>query len=202
MRLGALTKSFNLAEANLTCSVQHLPNLFGRIKQKAAEGVVVAVVAEETAWGQVDVHPVPNVQLQGQDDRGAILLVMVVLLTGPGHRPAVNLQLGTGGQGVLRGTGVAVNGDGEAVDARAGSGEGARCHVVVVAQVEEHFFIDNDFVDGGAAAAFEGIAIEQGDGEGRAAGWRWREKRGQGRNRSHKKVHHCCCTCVAHLQFF
>lgn len=98
-RLQGTTLSFHLADSNLVSrarfgtktSTQHLTNLFSNIKQKGTESVVIAVIAEETSNGQVDSHLVPSLQMQNHNSSGTVLLVILILVSDPGHHLAVNL---------------------------------------------------------------------------------------------------------------
>lgn len=56
------------------------------------------------------------------------------------HRFAVNVQVGAGSHAATRGT-VHVDGDGEAVDARAGNCEHAALQVIAASQVDEDVFV-------------------------------------------------------------
>lgn len=155
----------------------HFSGLVSRIKQETSESVVVAaVVAEETSNGQVDGHAVTGLQVDGHNNSGAVLLVLHVHLSGSGQHFAVDLQRGAGGQGVTRRAGVTEDGEGEAVDTRAGSGEDAGLGTVAVAQVDEDVFVGYDLVVAVGAYALQAFFIGQSDGEGTAAGWRRREE--------------------------
>lgn len=138
---------------------------------------MAAVVAEETSNGQVDGHAVASLQVDGHNNSGAVLLVLHVHLPGSGQHFVVDLQRGAGGQGVTRRAGVAEDGEGEAVDTRAGNGEDAGLRTVAIAQVEEDVFVGYDLVVAVGAYALQAAFIGQSDGEGTAAGWRRRQEK-------------------------
>lgn len=145
------------------------------VQQKGAERVkVAAVVAQETPGGQEDVHMVAGLQVEGHGHGGTVLLVLEVLLFGSGHQLAVDPQPGAGSQVVPRGAGVAVDGEGQAVDAGAGDREGTVQRVVAAAQVEEDVPVRNRCVGPHWAETLEGLVVEQGHREGHAVGWRQR----------------------------
>lgn len=129
------------------------------------------VVAEETSNGQVDRHLVPGLQVERHDNGGAVLLVLHVLFSGSRHHLAVDHQTGTGSQGVARRTGVAVDGECEAVDAGAGDGEDTGVEIVAVSQVDEDVLVGDELIVAEGAEAVQGVAVGQGDGEGASAGW-------------------------------
>lgn len=148
------------------------------IKQKDAEGViVVVVVAEEAARAQADGHHVPGLQVEGHHGGGAVLLILRVLLTLLRQHQAVDLQSSAGGQRGVGGAGVAVDGEGQTVDPRAGNGEGAAVLVVAVPQVEEDVFVDDILAGGEGAQAFEAVVGVQRNRGGDGAGWRQRCKK-------------------------
>ena len=125
----------------------HFPNLVSSIQQETSESVIVAaVITEETSDGQVDGHLVSSIQVEGNNNSGAVLLVLHIFFSGSCHQLAVNLQTGAGGQAVTRRTGVTVDGEGEAVDTRAWNSEDSGVHTVAVSQVDENVFVDDELV--------------------------------------------------------
>lgn len=156
----------------LSCSALFIvPNLISGVQKEPAESVVVAfVIAQEASDGQVDGNLVPRRQVDRSHDGGAVLLILHVLLTRLCYVLAVNLQSSAGGQRVAGGTGVAVDSEGQAVDARTGSGEGARLRVVAVAQVHEDVAVGDDLVVAEGAEAPKLVLVVESDREGAAAG--------------------------------
>lgn len=145
-------------------------NLFA-VQQKGAERVkVTPVVAQETPGRQEDVHVVAGLQVESHSHGGAVLLVLEVHLLGSGHQLAVDPQPGAGGQVVPRDAGVAVNGEGQAVDAGAGNHEGTVQRVVAASQVEEDVPVRKQRVGLLWAETLEGHVVEQGHREGHAVG--------------------------------
>lgn len=127
-------------------SRQQRSNKSGSIQQEASESVkVVAVVTDITSTGQADRHLVPSVKAHGHHSRAAVFIVPAVFLSEGGHRLAVDLQVATGSQVLIR-RNKAVDCDCEAVDTRAWSGEDARLQVVVVSQVQEDMSVEDQFV--------------------------------------------------------
>lgn len=119
----------------------------GGVKQEAAEGVVVAaVVTQEAADWQVDGHLISGLQVHRQDNGGAVLLVLHVLVAGSRYHLAVDQQGGAGGQRVPRRAGVAVDSECQVVDARARRSEDTRGVVVAVAQVDKDMLVDDKHV--------------------------------------------------------
>lgn len=156
----------------LCCSALFIvPNLISSVQKEPAESVVVAfVIAQEASDGQVDGNLVPRRQVDRSHDGGAVLLILHVLLARLCYVLAVNLQSSAGGQRVAGGTGVAVDSEGQAVDARTGSGEGARLRVVAVAQVHEDVAVGDDLVVAEGAEAPKRVLVVESDREGAAAG--------------------------------
>lgn len=153
-----------------------IPNLFSGIKKEGAERVVVAaVVAEETPGGHVGGHLVPRRQVEDQDRGGAVLLVLLVVFSVSRHRLPVDQQVGADGQDVARGTGVAVGGEGHAVDAGVRNGEDPGVHAVAAAQVDEDVLIGDELVGGEGAEADQIVVSGERDGEGAAARWKTKE---------------------------
>lgn len=136
------------------------PNLFSSIKQKGTESVIVAVViAEEAASWQADSHLVLSHQVEGHNNSGTVLLVICIYVFGSGHHLAVNLQSGADGQVGTRRTSVTVDGDGKDVHTRVGNSEDTSLHIVVVTQVKEDLFVDDDAVEIVWAVALRTIII-------------------------------------------
>lgn len=156
----------------ICCSALFMfPNLISSVQKEASKGVIVAfIIAEETPNGQVDGHLVPSVQVDGRHDGGAVFLILHVLLVQLCHIIAVHLQSGAGGQRVAGGTGVAVDGEGQAVDARAGSGEDACLRAVAVTQVHEDVAVGDELVVAEGAEARQSVLIVESHREGAAAG--------------------------------
>lgn len=148
----------------LCCSALFIfPNSVSSVEKETTEGVIVAfIIAEETSDGQVDGHLVPSVQVHGSNNGGAVFLILHVLLARLCYVLAVDLQSGAGGQRVAGGTGVAVDGEGQAVDARTGSGEGARLRVVAVAEVHEDVAVGDDLVVAEGAEAPQPLLVVEG----------------------------------------
>lgn len=128
------------------------------------------VVTQETVGGQQDVDDVAGLQAEGHGHGGAVLLVLVVLLFGSSHKEAVDPQPGAGGQLAAGGAGVAVDGEGHAVDAREGHPEDTGHRVVAAAQVEEDVAVRNQRVHTLWAVTPEGRLVKQGRREGHAVG--------------------------------
>lgn len=141
---------------------------------------MAVVIAEETSNGQVYRNLVLSLQVDGHNDGGTVLLVLRVLLTWPGHQPAVDLQAGAGSQRVTGRTGVTVDGEGEAVDAGAGNSEDAGLGVVAISEVDEDMRVGDELVVAEGSEAFQTVFIGQSDGEGAAAGWRGRGEERKG----------------------
>lgn len=167
----------------------HLPNLISSIEQEATEGVIVAVViAEETSNGQVDRHLVPGLQVDSHNDSGTVLLVLHVFLTWSCHHPAINLQTGAGSQRVTGRTSVTVDGEGEAVDTRAGNSEDTSRWIVAITKVDEDVLVEDELVVAKGAEALQTNLTGQSDREGAAAGWRRREEEKRVRKRREKST--------------
>lgn len=147
------------------CSALFLfTDLVSSVQKETTESVIVAfIVAEETSDGQVDGHLVPGVQVDSRHDGGAVFLVLHVLLLRLCYVLAVNLQSGAGGQRVARGTSIAVDGEGQAVDARTGSGEDARLRVVAVTEVHEDVAVGDELVVTEGAKAAQLVLIVESD---------------------------------------
>lgn len=140
------------------------PNLISSIQKETTKSVIVAfIIAEETSDGQVDRHLVPSVQLDSRNNGGTVFLILHVLLARLCYILAVHLQSSAGGQRVARGTSVAVDGEGQAVDARTGSGEDARLRVVAVTKVHEDVAVGDDLVVTEGAKALQFILIVESD---------------------------------------
>lgn len=116
-------------------------------------------ITEETSSGQVDSHSVLCLQVEDHNNSGTVLLVVSVSVCGPGHRLAVNLQTGAGCQGVIRSTSVAVDGEGDAVDARVGNSEDAGRCIVSTTQVKEDMFVGDEAVDNEGAETLEILIV-------------------------------------------
>lgn len=126
------------------------------IEQKDAESIIVVmVIAEEAASAQADRHDVPSLQVDGHHSCSTILLILLVFLTLLRDHQAVNLQTSTGGQFGVRGTSIAVDGEGQTVDTRARNGEESSVLIVAVTQVDEDVFVDDILRGGEGAQAFE-----------------------------------------------
>ena len=145
---------------------------FSRIKHENAESViVVTVVVEGTSFGQFDSHLVPSLQVTGQNYRGTVLLVSCIYFFGSCNYMAVNLQNGTGVQGVARNPGVTVDGEGEAVDTGARNSEDTGRRIVAITQIDEDVFVTDDFVQYELAKP-KVTGINQSNRDGNAAGWK------------------------------
>lgn len=84
---------------------------------------------------------------------GTVFLILHVLLAQLCYILSVNLQSSAGGQRVARGTSIAVDGEGQAVDPRTGSGEDPRLRVVAVTEVQEDVAVGDELVVGEGAKA-------------------------------------------------
>lgn len=147
------------------------------IEQKDAESVIVVmVIAEEAASAQADRHYVPSLQVHGHHGCSTILLILLVSLTLLRDHQAVHLQTSTGGQFGVRGTSIAVDGEGQTVDARARNSEDTGVLVVAVSEVDEDVFVDDILAGGEGAQAFETLIRVKSDRCGDVAGWRQRCK--------------------------
>ncbi len=173
-----LTQTLSVGQVLLQIPEQlHFSNLVSSIQQETSESVVVAVViAEETSNWQVDSHSVPSVEVDSHNNGGTVLLVLHIFLPGSGHHLAVNLQTSAGGQGVARRTGVTVDGEGKAVDARSRNGEDTCLHVVAIAKIDEDMTVGDHLVVTVGAVALQFVVVGECDREGAAAGWRCSEK--------------------------
>lgn len=120
---------------------------------------MAAVIAEEASNWQVDGHPVSSLQVDRQNNGGAVLLVLHVFLTRARHHLAINLQAGAGGQRVAGRTGVTVDGERQAVDTRAGNGEDACARIVAVTEVNEDVLVGDELVVAEGAEAFQAAFI-------------------------------------------
>lgn len=136
---------------------------------------MAVVIADDASFGQVDSHLVPSLQFHGGSDGATVFKVLAILFEERRHHIAVNLQIGTGGHVATRGT-VSVDGDGEAVHARAGNGEDTTLRIVAVSQVDEDMFIDDELVFGEGAKAVQTSVIVKSNREGTAAGWKCTEE--------------------------
>lgn len=103
---------------------------------------MVDVVADVAAFEQGHSHLVVGLQLYGRNDGVAVFRVQTILFIESGHHVVVDLQTSTGSQVGF----IAVNGDSEAVDARAGNSEDAGLHIVAISQVKEDVFVGDDNV--------------------------------------------------------
>lgn len=122
----------------------HFSNLVSGIKQEASECVIVAVIiTEETSNGKIDSHLVPSIQVEGHNNSGTVLLILHILFSGASHHQIVHLQTGTSGQGVTRGTSIAVDSEGQTVDTGTRNSEDTGVQIVATSQVDEDMFIDN-----------------------------------------------------------
>lgn len=143
------------------------------VEQKDAEGVIVVlVIAEEAAGAQADRHHVPSLQVDGHHRGSAVLLILLVCLALLAEHQAVHLQTGAGGQSAAGGSGVAVDGQGQTVDARARDSEGTAAAVVAVAQVDEDVLVDDVSAGGEGAQAPETLVRVKGHRRSDGAGWR------------------------------
>lgn len=115
---------------------------------------MAAVVTQEAADWQVDGHPIAGLQVHRQDNGGAVLLVLHVLVAGSRYHLAVDQQGGARGQRVPRRAGVAVDSERQVVDARARHGENTRGDVVAVTQVDEDVLVSDKPVIPEGAEAF------------------------------------------------
>lgn len=134
---------------------------------------MAVVVAEETSDGQFDGHPVPGLQVEGHDDGGTVLLVLHVFLAGSHHHLVVDHQTRTRRQGVARGAGVTVDGEGEAVHTRAGDSEDAGVHAVAASEVDESVLVGDDPGVAEGTHAVQTLVVGECDGEGASAVWVW-----------------------------
>ena len=161
----------------------HLSNLISSKQQKATESVIVVlVITEGTACGQVDGHLVCSIQLQDNKISGSILLVWGIYLFQTGHHVVVVYdQLGAGGQEGTSNPSVTVDGNSKGVDTSVESGEDTRVRVVATVQVKEDFSVDDDFVWSPGAIALKTCVLKS-DREGSAAACR-----GRGKKRKYKK---------------
>lgn len=147
------------------------------IEQKDTESVIVVmVIAEEAASAQADRHYVPSLQVDGHHGCSTILLILLVSLTLLRDHQAVYLQTSTGGQFGVRGTSIAVDGEGQTVDARARNSEDTGVLIVAVSEVDEDVFVDDILAGGEGAQAFETLIGVKSDRRGDVAGWRQRCK--------------------------
>lgn len=131
---------------------------------------MAVIPAEETSNGQLDRHLVSSIQVDGQNNSGTVLLVLHIFIFGSCQHNVVNLQTGAGSQGVTGSSSVTVDGEGEAVDTRAGNGEDTGSCIVAITQVDEDMFVDDEHVITEGAKAFEICSGVQTDREGTAAG--------------------------------
>lgn len=92
---------------------------------------MVDVVADVASLQQTGHHLISGLQLHGRHSRAAVFPVFAVSFTERGRLVAVDSQAGAAGLGFAWCC-QAVDADGEAVDAGAGSGEDAGLLVVVV----------------------------------------------------------------------
>lgn len=118
---------------------------------------MAAVIAEEASNWQVDGHPVSGLQVDCQNNGGAVLLVLHVFLTRARHHLAVNLQAGTGGQRVAGRAGVTVDSERQVVDTRAGNGEDACARIIAVTKVNEDVLVGDELVIAEGAEAFQAV---------------------------------------------
>lgn len=147
----------------LCCSALFIfPNLISSIQKETTKSVIVAfIIAEETSSGQVDRHLVPSIQVDSCNNGGTVFLILHVLLARLCYILAVNLQRSAGGQHVAGRTSIAVDGEGQAVDARTGSGEDARLWVVAIPKVHEDVAVGDELVVMEGAKALQFILIVQ-----------------------------------------
>lgn len=126
-------------EQKATCFVSFFfSHLISSIQKEPTKSIIVAfVIAEETSNGQVDRHLVPGIQVHDHNNGGTVLLILHVLLARLCYILAVNLQSSAGGQRVTRRTSIAVDGEGQTVDASTGSGEDARLLIVAITKVNQ-----------------------------------------------------------------
>lgn len=67
-------------------------NLYSSIQQEASESVrKLFVTADDTSFGQDDIHPVLSLQLNGLHNAVTVYTVLAVLSMNLGHNFAVNL---------------------------------------------------------------------------------------------------------------
>lgn len=143
------------------------------IEQKDAECIIVVmVIAEEAASAQSDRHPVPSLQVASHHSCSTVLLILLVFLALLRDHQAVNLQTSTGGQFGVRGTSIAVDGERQAVDARARDSEDTSVLVIAATQVEEDVFVNDILMGGEGTQASETFIRVKGHRRGDGAGCR------------------------------
>lgn len=131
--------------------------LVSGIEQEASEGIeVAAIVAQEAVDRQADGHHVPGLQLESHYCGGAVLLVLLVPLTGPRHLAPIHHQASAGSKDGVRSARITVDGKGQAVYAGAWSSENACIDVIAPTQIDEDTVVDDrhDLTAGTQAFAF------------------------------------------------